>query len=99
MESVLAPFPFYEHLLVPQSWMGLTAPEEKEMRMFGLKNSQKSPQQNPAKAAKSRQGRKGPGLGGRGHKAAILGTGPGNARGKARGKVTAHGPLPPIRAR
>ena len=73
-----------------------TAPEEKEMRVFGLKKSQKSTQQSPAKAAKSRQwGREGPGLEGRGHKAAMAGTG----SGKARGKVTAHGPLPPIRAR
>lgn len=70
------------------------------MRVVGLKNSQKFPQQSPAKAAKSQWwGRKGPGLGGTGHKLVVPETDPGNARGKARGKVTAHGPLPPIRAR
>lgn len=45
------------------SWMGPKTPKEKEMRVVGLKNSQKFPQQSPAKAAKSQWwGRKGPGL-------------------------------------
>lgn len=55
--------------------MGPNVSQEKGLGMLGLKDSQKCPAE-PCEVCQEES--KGQGLGGKGHKASLLGTGPGN---------------------